>query len=195
MSATVLIVLGALLCLFGAVTLRGGILAAGFAGGWLLAEVLGASVGGRALTALVAAIAAFVITLLVSKLLFFIGGLCAGAILGTKVFMVTDSGVGHGDPDVLLACIVVPAVAVVCGFLADRWQRGFLRLATAAAGAALLLSGIGRIGAGDADQLWHPDTAVGSVVLALAWVVLTIAGYRFQRSRSRQGRRARREAH
>jgi hypothetical protein len=195
MSATVLIVLGALLCFLGAVSLRLGVLVAGFAGGWLLAEVLGASTGTRALVALVAAAAVLVVTLLVSKLVFFVGGLCAGAVLGTKLFMVTDSGVGHGDPDVLLACIVVPAVGVVCGFLADRWQRGFLRLATAAAGAALLLSGIGRIGVGDADQLWHPDTAFANVVLALAWVLLTIVGFRFQRSRSRQGRRARRGEH
>ncbi|WGL50388.1 DUF4203 domain-containing protein [Nocardioides sp. BP30] len=189
MSATVLLLLGAVLCFLGAVSIRLGVLAAGFGGGWILAEVFDASVAVRALVGLVAALAAFVATLLVAKLLFFIGGLCAGAVLGAKLFVVADSGVGHGDPDVLLACIVVPAIGVLCGFLADRWQRGFLRLATAAAGAALLLSGVGRIGSGDTAQLWHPDSATGSVLLGVSWVVLAVVGYRVQRGRARQARR------
>lgn len=194
MSAMVLLVLGAVLCFWGAVSLRLGVLAAGFGGGWLLAEIFDASVLTRAVVGLVAALAAFVVTLLFAKLVFFIGGLCAGAVLGAKVFVIADSGVGHGDPDVLLACIVVPAIAVLCGFLADRWQRGFLRLVTAAAGAALLLSGIGRIGSGNTGQLWRPDTTAGGALFAVLWLVLTVLGHRVQRGRTPQARRHHAEA-
>lgn len=187
MSATVLIVVGLVLCLFGTRSVRIGVLAAGVGGGWMLAEALGASLSARAVVALVTGLAAFVVTVVLAKLLFFIAGLCVGAVLGAKVFVVADSGVDRADPDVLLALIVVPAIAVLCGFLADHWQRGFLRLATAAAGAALLLSGIGRIGASDADQLWHPDTTAGGTVLTVLWLVLTMVGYRFQRGHNRPG--------
>lgn len=189
MSAAVLIVLGAVLCLLGAVSLRIGVLAAGFAGGWMLAEIFGASAETRALVGLAAGIATFVLTLLVSKLLFFIGGLCAGAVLGVKLFLLTDSGAAHGNPDVLLACVVVPAIGVLCGFLADHWERGFLRIATACAGAALVLSGFGRIGSGDEHQLWRPDSSVGSAVFGLLWIALTLFGVWFQVGHSRQARR------
>ncbi len=85
-----------------------------------------------------------------------------------------------GGNDWLLALVFVPAVAVVAGFLAQRYQRGFLRWATAAAGAGLILSGLGRLGDDSTDFLWRPDNTGGGLVFAVAWVALTLLGHRVQ---------------
>jgi hypothetical protein len=72
--------------------------------------------------------------------------------------------------------VFVLAVAFVCGFLASRYQRAFLRWATAFAGAALVLSGLGRLAEDDAGLLYRPSGTTETVLLTLGWLVLGVAG-------------------
>lgn len=180
MTAGVLILLGAVLCFLGRRSLRIAVLVAGFGLGWLLADVFGADTSTELLVAASSAVIVFVISLIAARFLFFIGGACVGAVLGARLFVLVDSGSRDGHGDWLLAVVFVPAVAVLCGFVAGRFREGFLAWGTAAAGAALICSGIGRIDLSGADEIWRPETTVGAAVSAMLWLGLTVAGHRVQ---------------
>lgn len=186
MSALALAVLGFVLCFLGAFSVRLGVLVAGAGLGWMLAEAFDASVGTAALVAVVGGVGAFTMTFFLSHLLLFIAGVCAGAVIGTKLFVLEDGG----DGDWLLALLFVPSVGVVSGLLTQHFEKAFLRWGTAIAGAALLLSAAGRIGTHSTDALWRPETTTGAVVFTVLWVVLSIVGHQVQaRSRGHVSRR------
>lgn len=182
MSALAIILVGLLLCLAGALSVRLAVLAAGFGVAWMLAVAFDADTGTTLLISLGGAVLAFVLTLLAARLLFFVGGLCVGAVIGAKLFVLVQGG----GADLLLLLVVVPAVALASGLLARRFERPFLVWATAFGGAALVLSGVGRLWADAAGELWRPETTVGVVVVMVVWVVLAAVGYSVQR-RSRRG--------
>ena len=140
MSALALVLVGAVLCFFGARSVRLAVLAAGFGTAWLLADVFGASTTTTLVVSVAGALGAFVLTLVLSKIVLFVAGLLVGAVVGAKLFVLVNDG-AHGS-DRALALVFVPAVAIVVGFLADRFQHTFLAWATAAAGAVLILSGL-----------------------------------------------------
>ncbi len=178
-SAVVLALVGAILCFFGARSVRLAVLVAGFGATWILADVFGASTATTLVIAVVGAIGAWVLTLLFSKFVLFVAGLLVGAVLGAKLFVLLEGDArGH---DWVLAIVFVPAVAVTVGFLADRFEHRFLVWATAAAGAALVLSGVGRLGSDTTTVMWRPHSTGGSVVFAIAWIVLTLLGHQVQR--------------
>jgi hypothetical protein len=181
MSALAIILVGLLLCLAGALSVRLAVLAAGFGVAWTLAVAFDADTGTTLLISLGGAVLAFVLTLLAARLLFFVGGLCVGAVIGAKLFVLVQGG----GADLLLLLVVVPAVALTSGLLARRFERPFLVWATAFGGAALVLSGIGRLWADAAGELWRPETTAGVVVVMVAWVVLAAVGYSVQRRRRR----------
>jgi hypothetical protein len=79
--------------------------------------------------------------------------------------------------------VFVPSVALLGGFLAQHWKKAFLLWATAFAGAAMVLTGIGRVDTGLTSGLRRPDDATGGVVLAVLWVALALAGRSFQARR------------
>jgi hypothetical protein len=176
MSAAVLAVLGFVLCFLGAFSVRLAVLVAGAGLGWLLAEAFDANVVTMALVAGAGAVGALVVSFLVSRFLFFVAGACVGAVIGAKLFVIADNGEHHW----LLAALFVPAVAIVAGFLAQHFEKAFLRWGTAVAGAALILSAVGRLGTSSTDVLWRPETALGGIVFALLWVVVSVVGHRVQ---------------
>ncbi|MDH2416005.1 hypothetical protein [Nocardioides sp. CER19] len=178
MSAAVLAVLGFILCFLGALSVRLAVLIAGGGLGWLLAEAFDASAATMVLVAGAGAVGALVVSFLVSRFLFFVAGACVGSVIGAKLFVIADNGEHHW----LLALVFVPAVAVVAGFLAQHYEKAFLRWGTAVAGAALLLSAVGRLGTSSTDVLWRPETALGGILFAVLWVVLSIVGHRVQTS-------------
>jgi hypothetical protein len=190
MTPAVLILLGVVLCFLGTFSLRVAVLVAGFGVGWLLANTFGASAVTELVVAASAAAVAFVVSLFVSKFVMFGAGVCVGAVLGARLFVLADAGSVDGHGNWLLAVVFVPAVALVCGFLGAHYQHRFLAWGTAAAGAALIFSGIGRIGH-DADELFHPETALGVALVAVLWVALTLVGHRVQQRGRRSGRRER----
>jgi hypothetical protein len=176
MSATAVLVVGLLLCFAGALSARLAVLAAGFGLSWLLADVFGADLLTGLLIALAGAVVALVLTVVLSHVVMFVTGAVMGGILGAKLFVAFDGA----DPSWLLAVFFVPAAAITCGFLASRFQRAFLRWATAFAGAALVLSGLGLIDGLHLEALYRPSSTSDSVVLTLAWLALGFAGHTVQ---------------
>jgi hypothetical protein len=177
MSAVAVILIGLVLCLGGSLSVRLAVFAAGFGAAWTLAAALDADTGTTLLIGLGGGVLAFVLTLLAARFLFFIGGLCVGAVIGAKLFVLAQGG----GADLLLALVVVPAVALVCALLARRFERPFLVWATALGGAALVLSGVGRLWADAAGELWRPESTAGVVLVAVLWVVLAVIGRSVQR--------------
>lgn len=176
MSALVIILVGLVLCLAGSLSVRLAVLAAGFGVAWTLAVALDAETGTALLVGLGGAVLAFAVTLLAARFLFFVGGLCVGAVIGAKLFVLVQGG----GADLLLLLIAVPAVALVCALLARRFERPFLVWATAFGGAALVLSGVGRLWAEAAGDLWRPASTAGVVLVMVLWVVLAAVGYSVQ---------------
>jgi hypothetical protein len=171
-SSAVLLVVGALLCFAGALSVRFAVLTAGFGLSWILADVFGAGFGAGLVIGLVGAGVALVLTVVLSHVVMFATGAIVGAVIGAKLFVVLDDT----NPSWLLACVFTGAVAVVCGFLASRYQRAFLRWATAFAGAGLMLSGVGLSTGLHLQALHHPSSTGGSVALVIVWVALGLAG-------------------
>lgn len=180
-STVVLILLGALLCFWGAKSLRLTVLAAGFAGAWVLAEAFGASLGVAAVVATASAIAVLVLTLIFARFLFFIVGAGVGVLIGARLFTLLSSRSANGHGDVLLGLVFVAAVAIVSGFLANHWRRWFVVWTTALAGSALLLAGIGHLGPGP-GELSRPASTSSSVISGVLWLALTYLGARVQRT-------------
>jgi hypothetical protein len=122
------------------------------------------------------AAAAFVVTILMSKFVLFVTGCVVGTVLGVRAWVVLDTG----DASWLLGVLFVPTAAVACGFLAQHYNRAFLRWATAFAGAGLVLAGLGRLGWDTAEPLWRPDDGTSATVETAAWLVLAFLGHRVQ---------------
>ena len=176
MSALVVTLVGLVLLLAGSLSVRLAVLAAGFGVSWMLAEAMGADTATTLLVSVAGAVLAFLLTLVAARLLFFVCGLCVGALIGAKLFVLVQGGTA----DVLLAVIVVPAVALLCAFLARRLERRFLVWGTAVAGAALVLSGVGRLWT-DAGELWKPESGGAVVLMLVLWVVLAVIGSQVQK--------------
>ncbi|MGZ4428331.1 MAG: hypothetical protein ACXVEV_09825 [Nocardioidaceae bacterium] len=92
-------------------------------------------------------------------------------LIGAKLFAL----LGH-ETSWVLAVVFVPAVAVVFGFLADRLEYRVLVWATAFAGAALELSGLGAFTNSDLTAFRHPSSGAQTVLVAVTWVVLSFVG-------------------
>ena len=183
MSGGILILIGLLLCLAGAWSVRLAVLTAGFGASWLLADTFGASTATALLVGAAGALIAFLLTLVMSKLmLFFIGGV-VGAVVGAKLFVVLDGG----DASALLAVVFVPAVAFLFAFLAQRWSGKFLAWATAFGGAAIALTGLGRLAPDQFEAFLVPEDAGDRTILAIAWVALGLLGRAVQLRLPRQG--------
>ena len=179
MTAVMFIVLGLFLCFLGAASIRFAILVAGFCGAWLVAEVLDASTGTTFLVAAAGAVGALLLSILLARFALFAAGFVLGGAVGAKLFEVLD----HGDSSWLLALVFVPAAALLGGFLAQRWKKAFLVWATAFAGAAMVLTGVGRIDTDPTAELRHPDEVLGGVALAVLWVALALVGRSVQARR------------
>ncbi|MGZ5406110.1 MAG: hypothetical protein ACXWDL_15780, partial [Nocardioides sp.] len=156
----------------GAWSIRLAVLAAGFGASWLLADVFGASTSTALLVSAAGALIVFLLSLVMSKLMFFFVGAVIGAVVGAKLFVVLDGG----DASVLLAVVFVPAVAFLFAFLAQRWSRRFLAWATAFGGAAIALTGLGRLAPEQLDALYVPEDATERTLMALAWLALGLLG-------------------
>ncbi|SDT26181.1 TM7S3/TM198-like domain-containing protein [Microlunatus soli] len=176
MSGIVLMIIGAALCFLGARSVRVTIAVAGFGAAWLLADALHATWQLTILVGCAGAVMAFITTLLLARFVFFISGVCLGAVVGAKVFQLANGS----DHNWLLAIIVVPAAGFLGGLLINRRRHHVLRWLTAFAGAALALSGLGRLWPDPLSDLWRPRAAVGGLLLGAAWIVLTVLGHRVQ---------------
>lgn len=172
MTAALFILLGLFLCFLGARSIRLAVLVAGFLAAWLVADAVDAGTTTALLVGLAGAAGALVLTILFARFALFAAGLVVGAAIGAKLFEILD------DPDTswLLALIFIPAVALACGYLAEKMRKPFLVWATAFAGAAMVLTGIGRIDTDLTRELRHPDDPGAGLLLAVLWIGLALAG-------------------
>jgi hypothetical protein len=170
MSGDILIVVGLLLGLTGVWSLRLTVMLLGFGAGWLVADAFEVSRWTALGVGLAVGVIALATAVLASKVVVLLLGLMAGAVVGAKLFLVVD----RGDASLVLAVVFIPAVALSCGYLAGRWRTRFLAWATAAAGAALALSGLGLLWPSGLRLLHNPDQPGKQAVSAVVWVVLAV---------------------
>ncbi len=168
---------GLLLCFAGVRSLTMAVLASGFAVGWLVTEPFGATFLTALIVAVAAAIAAWALAHLVFRVaLFFVGGL-AGAVVGAKLFGLLQPEPGN----VVLAVLFVAAMAFIGGFATQRFRQTALIVACALGGAGLILSGLARAFPDALGFLRAPDATWSTVLAALAWIAVAVAGVVVQR--------------
>jgi hypothetical protein len=178
MSGLILVVIGALLCFAGAWSLRLAVTAAGFGAGWLIGDAFDASTTTTLLLGLSVAVIALLVTLLATSVLLWVIGATVGAVIAARLLRVLEGG----EASVLLGVLFIPAMAFASGFLAHRFKRRFVIWATAAGGAALVLSGLGRLAPDALGDLRTPESTTGQVVGFGLWVALAVTGGLVQRA-------------
>jgi len=176
-SGGVLILVGLLLGFIGVRSLRLTMLLVGFGAGWFLAEVFDAQRTTALLIGAAAGVVLLFTAILAARIIFFVLGGVTGVVVGAKLFYVVD----RGDSSLILAFVFIPAVAISGAFLAERWREKFMRWATAAAGAALALSGLGLFAPKTLGALANPDEGAAQAVSFLAWVALGAVMLVFQK--------------
>lgn len=175
MTGLVAVLIGALLCFAGVASLHLGVLLSGFGACWIVADAVGASPSTSLIIGIAGAVVAWILVSLVFRVaLFFVGGV-AGALIGAKLYSLLQS-----DRNILVALIFAAALAIVCGWLANRWRVRVLLWLTALAGAGLVLHGLGR--AFDSlNALRNPSTGGQQVITSVVWVGLALLGVVSQR--------------
>ncbi|AOW92990.1 DUF4203 domain-containing protein [Rhodococcus sp. WMMA185] len=176
MSGIAILLVGAVLCFAGIGSLHVAVLASGFGLGWLLADLLSLSIGTTFLVALIGAVVAWVATTLIFKFAAFFLGIIAGAVIGAKLSRVLQPE----DTNWLLSAVVIVALAVACGFIADRYRARALLWLTALGGASMVASGLG-LAIGPLDFLDNPNAGAQQVFATLIWIAVAAAGWLTQR--------------
>ncbi|MET0839038.1 MAG: hypothetical protein ABWY19_09680, partial [Marmoricola sp.] len=97
-------------------------------------------------------------------------GAVTGVVVGAKLYFVVD----QGDSSLVLALVFIPAVALAGAFLAEKMRQRFMRWATAAAGSALTLSGLGLMAPSALGFLRNPNEPAKQTTSFLIWVALGI---------------------
>jgi asparagine N-glycosylation enzyme membrane subunit Stt3 len=106
---------------------------------------------------------------LAATVVFFVIGALVGALVGARLFRLLEGG----DGNLLLAVVLIPAIAIASGWLAEKSRDTFVAWGTEIGGAAFVLAGLGVLVSGlawlrDATQGWQ------AVVGAAAWVALSV---------------------
>jgi hypothetical protein len=183
-NGLVLVLLGLVVGGAGIWSMRLLVAAAGAGAGYLVADAFSASTGTSLLVAAAGGVVSLGFAILASQLLFLVAGTIVGAVLGAKALLVID----RGDAGTVLALVFV-LVSAVCGaFALAQLRTRVVGWATAAAGAALVLSGLGLMAPRTLGLLHDPETAGRQVVSVAAWVALAV-GLRLAQRRLGPGRR------
>jgi hypothetical protein len=177
MSGWVILLVGLVLCFLGVGSIHLAVLASGFGLGWLLADLFHADAWTSLLVALGSAVIGWVLVTLVFKFASFFVGMITGALIGARLYSILTPG----EASIVLAAVVVVAVAIVFGFLADRYRKRVLLWATAIGGAGLVLSSLGLIWPQDLGFLRDPQAGVEQVTSTLLCVALSAGGWLTQR--------------
>lgn len=176
MSGPVVVLVGVALCFAGVASLHFAILLCGFALSWLLADALGAAAGVGLVIGLAGAAVAWVLVSLVFRAGVFVVGAVAGGAIGARLYTLLQGDGGQA----LVALVFVLAVAVLSGWLANRWRRRMLVALTALGGAGLILAGLGRW-SDSLAALRHPAPGAQEVAVVLLWLGLALIGWWIQR--------------
>ncbi|OUS91085.1 DUF4203 domain-containing protein [Rhodococcus sp. NCIMB 12038] len=176
MSGIAILLVGAVLCFAGVGSLHIAVLASGFGLGWLIADLLSLSLGTTFLFAAIGAVVVWVATTLIFKFAAFFIGIIAGAVVGAKLSRVLQPE----DVNWILSGIVIVALAVACGFVADRYRARALLWLTALGGASMVLTGLG-MAIGSLSFLDQPNEGVQQFFATLVWIAVAAAGWLTQR--------------
>ncbi|ABG93233.1 MULTISPECIES: hypothetical protein [Rhodococcus] len=176
MSGIAILLVGAVLCFAGVGSQHVAVIAAGFGLGWLLADLLSLSLGTTFLVAAIGAVVVWVATTLIFKFAAFFIGIIAGAVIGAKLSRVLQPD----DAGWLLSGVVIVALAVACGFLADRYRARALLWLTAVGGASMVLTGLG-LAIPPLGFLEDPNEGSQQFFATLIWIVVAAAGWLTQR--------------
>ncbi|MGB8381185.1 MAG: DUF4203 domain-containing protein [Dermatophilaceae bacterium] len=177
MTGWAAVVIGLVLCFAGIASTHLAVLLSGFGLAWLLADAFGASTGTTIIISLAGALVAWVVVTLIFRTSLFFVGAAVGTVIGAKLY-----GVLAGSSNsVIVAVVFVAAVAFICGWMANRWHARVVLWLTAIGGAALALTGLGRIWADPMHALSSPQTTTETSISVVAWVLLTLAGWWSQR--------------
>lgn len=178
MSGWAILLVGAVLCFLGVGSLHVAILASGFGLGWVLADLFGASVGTTFLIAAGASVIGWVLVTLVFKVAAFFVGVITGSLIGARMAAVLTAG----ESNIAVTIVLVIAIAVAVGFLADRYRRRVLLWTTAIGGAGLVLSALGLIAPDTLGFLRHPDQGIEQITSTALWIALAAGGWITQRA-------------
>ncbi|QSE78959.1 DUF4203 domain-containing protein [Rhodococcus koreensis] len=176
MSGIAILLVGAVLCFAGVGSLHVAVLASGFGLGWLVSDLLSLSLGTTFLVAAIGAVVVWAATTLVFKFAAFFIGIIAGAVIGAKLSRVLQPD----DASWILSGIVIVALAVACGFVADRFRARALLWLTALGGASLVLTGLG-LAVPPLGFLEDPNEGTQQFFATLIWIVVAAAGWLTQR--------------
>lgn len=177
MTGWAAVVIGLALCFAGIASMHLAVLLSGFGLGWLLADAFGASAGTAVIIAAAAALIAWVlVTLIFRTTLFFVGAI-VGSVIGAKLYGILQGS----SSSVVVAVVFVGAVAFICGWIANRWHARVVLWLTAIGGAALALTGLGRVFQEQLHALSTPQTATETSISVVAWALLALAGWWSQR--------------
>ncbi|MDF3307740.1 DUF4203 domain-containing protein [Rhodococcus koreensis] len=176
MSGIAILVVGAVLCFAGVGSLHVAVLASGFGLGWLVSDLLSLSLGTTFLVAAIGAVVVWAATTLVFKFAAFFIGIIAGAVIGAKLSRVLQPD----DASWILSGIVIVALAVACGFVADRYRARALLWLTALGGASLVLTGLG-LAIPPLRFLEDPNEGTQQFFATLIWIAVAAGGWLTQR--------------
>ncbi|MGV9864559.1 DUF4203 domain-containing protein [Rhodococcus koreensis] len=176
MSGIAILVVGAVLCFAGVGSLHVAVLASGFGLGWLVSDLLSLSLGTTFLVAAIGAVVVWAATTLVFKFAAFFIGIIAGAVIGAKLSRVLQPD----DASWILSGIVIVALAVACGFVADRYRARALLWLTALGGASLVLTGLG-LTIPPLRFLEDPNEGTQQFFATLIWIAVAAGGWLTQR--------------
>ncbi|RZL76606.1 MAG: DUF4203 domain-containing protein, partial [Rhodococcus sp. (in: high G+C Gram-positive bacteria)] len=121
-------------------------------------------------------VVAWVATTLIFKFAAFFLGIITGAVIGAKLSRVLQPD----DANWLLSGIVIVALAVACGFIADRYRARALLWLTALGGASMVLTGLG-LAISPLRFLEDPNEGAQQFFATVIWVVVAAAGWFTQR--------------
>ncbi|MGS0687408.1 DUF4203 domain-containing protein [Nakamurella sp. GG22] len=178
MSGWAIVLVGIVLCFFGVGSLHVAILASGFGLGWVLADIFGATEGTALIIAAAGAVISWVLVTLVFKVAAFFVGVITGSLIGARLAAVLTPGQGN----IAVTVVLVIAVAVAFGFLADRYRSRVLLWTTAIGGAGLILGSFGLIWPGTLGFLRDPAAGAEQITSTLLWVALAAGGWLTQRA-------------
>ncbi|MFC9361820.1 DUF4203 domain-containing protein [Rhodococcus sp. NPDC057014] len=176
MSGIAILLVGAVLCFAGVGSLHVAVLASGFGLGWLVSDLLSLSLGTTFLVAAIGAVVVWAATTLVFKFAAFFIGIIAGAVIGAKLSRVLQPD----DASWILSGIVIVALAVACGFVADRYRARALLWLTALGGASLVLTGLG-LAIPPLRFLEDPNEGTQQFFATLIWIAVAAGGWLTQR--------------
>ncbi len=177
MTGWAAVVIGLVLCFAGVASTHLAVLLSGFGLGWLLADAFGASTSTTLVIAAAGALIAWVLVALIFRTALFFVGAVVGSVIGAKLYGILERSSGS----VIVAVVFVGAVAVISGWMANRWHARVVLWLTAIGGAALALTGLGRLWQEPMHALSNPQTTTETSISVVAWVLLTLAGWWSQR--------------